>query len=145
MAVNNWTETTAEAIFGNNQFYKWLKTIFALKNHAHTLSSYTLANYDTTNLSTCDVTFYRQLNMVTVMYHINTVQFSNTTDHTVTANEIPTEYRPSDTFYQDIVSYTGAIRHGLLSIGTDGSMKIRMGTSNTSMNVYGSLTYIVED
>lgn len=106
-------------------------------------SSYTLSHWETTNFSTCDVTFYKQLNMVTCIYHINTVSFANRNDHTVTASEIPSAYRPSNIFYQDICTYGGQKLDGLITVGTDGSMKIRMGTANTSMNVYGSFTYIV--
>lgn len=35
MALVEWTQTTAEALFGDNQFYKWLKTIFAEIDHTH--------------------------------------------------------------------------------------------------------------
>lgn len=35
MALVQWTQTTAEALFGDNQFYKWLKTIFAEIDHSH--------------------------------------------------------------------------------------------------------------
>ena len=164
MALDNWTEIAPNNLFGNNRFYQWLTTVFADKNHTHTIanvtnlqttlngkvnssdiakSSYTLTNWETTNFSTCDVTFYKQLDMVTCIYHLNTVTFSNKSDHTVTASEIPSAYRPSSTFYQDICTYGGQKLDGLITVGTDGSMKIRMGTANTSMNVYGSFTYIV--
>ena len=101
------------------------------------------------------ITFYRQWNIVVCIYLITTVQFSNTLDHTVIeANKIPSAFRPTYTTSEtsnvnyidhDIISFSGSVRHGLIRIGDDGSMKIRMGASNTSMNVYGSFTYIVED
>ena len=263
MAVINWAETTAEAIFGDNQFYKWLTTVFASKNHTHSgyassshthsisdvtslqtsldakevssnktsswnsttnntrypteklvkdtldtkentsnktsswnsttnntrypteklvkdsldtkedssnktsswnttpndtrypteklvkdsisLSSYTLTSSDITssNFSTCDVTFYKQLNMVTCIYHIVTTTYADKNDHTVTSSGVPSGYRPSDTFYQDVCTYNGDKRDGLISVNNTGAMKIRVGTANTSMNIYGSFTYIV--
>lgn len=104
--------------------------------------SHKVSTYDTTNLSTCDVEFHRQLNVVTCIYHLSTVTFSNKADHTVT-NDIPSEYIPKQTVYQDICTYGGQKLDGLLSINSDGVMKIRMGTANTSMNVYGSFNYII--
>ena len=101
------------------------------------------------------ITFYRQWNIVVCVYLITTVQFSNTLDHgVIESGKIPRAFRPTYTNAEtsgvhyidhDIISYMGSIRHGLIRIGEDGSMKIRMGASNTSMNVYGSFTYIVED
>jgi hypothetical protein len=101
------------------------------------------------------ITFYRQWNMVVCIYLITTVTFANTLDHTVIeVGKIPQAFRPTYTTSEtngvnyvdhDIISYTGTVRHGLIRIGDDGSMKIRMGASNTNMNIYGSFTYIVED
>lgn len=168
-----WIKATATDFAEKTEIYKALSQLFAKISHTHTIanitnlqttlngkansshthttsqitdiakSSYTLTNWETTNFSTCDVTFHKQLNMVTCIYHINTVTFANKNDHTVTASEIPSAYRPSSIFYQDICTYGGQKLDGLLTVGTDGSMKIRMGTANTSMNVYGSFTYIV--
>lgn len=35
MAITQWTERTAQQIFGDNPFYIWLTSIFADKNHNH--------------------------------------------------------------------------------------------------------------
>ena len=113
------------------------------------ITEYTIAanEYDATNLTTCEVSFYRQLNIVNCIYHLATVSFSDSTvDHTiVTAGRIPSAFRPANDFLQDIGSYTGTVNHGLLRVNSDGSMKIRSGTNNTSIECYGRLTYIVED
>ena len=240
MAIIKWTEMSPQNIFGNNQFYQWLATIFAEKSHTHTksditnfshthtksdvtdfshthtksditnfshthtksditnfshthtkseisdfpstmppsshshtkseitdfpstmppsshnhtisditdggLTTYTVSasDYDSTNLTTCAITFNKQGSIVTCIYHLVTVSFNNKTDHTVLASgKIPSEYRPSDTFYQNVCTYNGDKLDGLLTVNTNGSMYIRMGTANTSMNIYGSLTYIV--
>lgn len=128
--------------FVNSRLFQFLSDYFADKDHTHTVSSYTVEGWETTNLTTCNVTFYRQLEMVTCIYHIGTVTFSNTVDHTiVSANNIPTTFRPLQTFYQDVVNYSSTIRNGLITVDTDGSMKIRMGSANTSLNIYGSFTY----
>ena len=170
MALIPWTEVTAESIFGNNQLYQYIKLLLASKENTSnkvsswssttnntrypseklvkdsiSLSNYTLTSSDITssNFSTCDVTFYKQLNMVTCVYHINTVEFANRLDHTITSSGVPSAYRPLNTFYQDVCTYGGQKLDGLITVDTDGSMKIRMGTANTSMNIYGSFTYIV--
>ncbi len=123
------------------------------------LSKYVVKSEDMSstnlNLDYTRITFYRQWNMVVCIYLITTVQFSNTADHIVIeTDKIPNAFRPTYTtsatdgvnyIDHDIISFSGNVRHGLIRIGDDGGMKIRMGASNTSMNVYGSFTYIVED
>ena len=170
MALDTWTEVTAESIFGKSQLYQYIKLLLASKENTSnkvsswssttnntrypteklvkdsiSLSSYTLTSSDiaSSNFNSCSVQFYKQLNMVTCIYHINTVLYNNTSDHTVTSTGVPSAYRPSSIFYQDVCTYGGQKLDGLLTVGTDGSMKIRMGTANTSMNIYGSFTYIV--
>ena len=93
------------------------------------------------------ITFYRQLNTVVCVYAFVTKTFSNTADHTIISQDkIPVDFRPTDNdLYRNIISYMGTVRHGLIRINTNGSMQVRMGTANTSMNVYGSIEYIVED
>ena len=93
------------------------------------------------------ITFYRQLNTVVCVYAFVTTTFSNTADHTVIGiDKIPVDFRPVDhDVYRNIISYMGTVRHGLLRVNANGSMQVRMGTANTSMNVYGSIEYIVED
>jgi len=110
------------------------------------LTTYTVSasDYDSDNLTTCAMTFNKQGSIVTCIYHLVTVSFNDTSDYTVLASgKIPSEYRPSNTFYQNVCTYDGDKLDGLLTINPDGSMYIRMGTANTSMDIYGSLTYIV--
>ncbi len=123
------------------------------------LSKYVVKTEDmaSTNLDLAytRITFYRQWNMVVCIYLITTVPFSNTLDHTVIqTDKIPSAFRPTYTtsatenvnyIDHDIISFNESVRHGLSRIGDDGGMKIRMGTANTNMSVYGSFTYIVED
>lgn len=129
------------------------------------LSKYVVKTEDmsTTNLDLnyTRITFYRQWNMVVCIYLINTVPFYNTVDHTVIqTDKIPSAFRPTYTTStdlethinyvdHDVISYDGDIRHGLIRIGDDGSMKIRMGNATAqnphNLKVYGSFVYIVED
>ena len=111
------------------------------------LSKYVIKSedFDTTNLDMqyTRVTFYRQFNTVICEFLLVPVTFTNTADHTVIFNgKIPSAFRPSATFKQSVNSYTGStVRHGLLTINTDGGMKLAMGTANTSMAIYGSVMY----
>lgn len=135
--------------FKQTMLYDILSSLFAERSTPiDVLSSWEaqLHNFDRTNILQGSVKFYRQFNIVTCIYQLTTKEFDNTSDQTVfPVNTIPTAYRPSDTFYQDIGDYYGTVKHGLLSVKSTGDMYIRMGTSNTSMNVYGKLTYVIED
>ena len=135
--------------FKETMLYDILSSLFTERpTPIDVLSSWESQNsdFDRTNIPYGKVKFHRQFNIVTCIYQLSTVEFSNTSDHTVFAvDKIPLAYRPSDTFRQDIGDYYGTVKHGLLSITPTGAMYIRMGTSNTSMNIYGKLTYIIED
>ena len=135
--------------FKQTLLYDILSSLFAERTTPiDVLTSWEAQNsdFDRTNISQGSVKFYRQFNIITCIYHLSTNEFSNTDDNTVFAvDKIPSAYRPSDTFRQDIGDYYGTVKHGLLSITSTGAMYIRMGTSHTSMEVYGKLTYVVED
>lgn len=149
--------------------YDYLVGMFALKEHSHSeyATNQTLSNYYTksevdafnsifqvdysvsssenNNLaSDASLKFTRQGNLVVCQYHISTVEFGNTVDHIVLANNtLHSLFTPSSDYYIDVVSYSGTIRHGLLHITSEGGVFIRAGTVNTRMNIYGSFTYTV--
>lgn len=135
--------------FKQTMLYDILSSLFAERTTPiDILSSWEAQDYqfNRTNILQGSVKFYRQFNIVTCIYQLTTKEFTNTSDQIVLpVNTIPTTYRPSDTFYQDIGDYYGTVKHGLLSVKSTGDMYIRMGTSDTSMNVYGKLTYVIED
>ena len=101
---------------------------------------------DTTNISEASIYFYKQFNIVTINYYIQTVSGLNTVEHTVIqTGKIPSAFRPSTPFTQTISDYGGStIKNAYLKINTDGSMKFKLG-ANGSIGTYGTLRYIVED
>ena len=101
---------------------------------------------DTTNISEATIYFYRQFNIVTINYYIQTWSSINTQEHTVIqTGKIPSSFRPSTPFIQTISDYGGnTIKNAYLKINTDGSMKFKLGNTG-SIGTYGTLRYIVED
>lgn len=88
------------------------------------------------------VKFYKQLNFVVCEFLLVTVDFANTIDHNIIhSGKIPSAFRPATTFKQDVTDYCGLVRHALLTITSEGGMKLAMGTANTHMRIYGSIMY----
>lgn len=115
-----------------------------------TLSKYIVKaeDIDSTNLGTgdWDITFYRQFNMVICIYYLDTTGW-NTYEHTVMYDDtIPTAFRPSSDIKQNAINSESSIAHCLISIKSNGGMKLQLGnTTNSDIKFYGSISYIIEE
>jgi hypothetical protein len=74
-----------------------------------TLLSYTMQDedFETTNfyMDYTRMTFYKQGNTVVCIYHIYSVRFVNTVNHTVlNADRIPLPFRPNRIIRQNVIS-----------------------------------------
>lgn len=125
MVLNNWTETTADELFGENRFYQWLKSMFAEKNHTHEWVKVELNN----NYATLYVN--EMLQLAELRYVRSFASADPDRFYTWHTGLIPEEYRPSSQV-QGVFNQTGIIY--IDSTGTIGGkfpvLDARTDTSN---------------
>ena len=102
MVLNNWTETTADELFGENRFYQWLKSMFAEKNHSHEWVKVELNN----NYATLYVN--EMLQLAELRYVRSFASAEPDRFYTWHTGLIPEEYRPSSQV-QGVFNQTGVI------------------------------------
>lgn len=92
MALNEWTQTTAEALFGDNQFYKWLKTIFSEIGHSHSWIDKT-DELNTALQSYCTFEVNESLELAQLTYDRSDLRLATGT--TVSSVNVPSDYIPT--------------------------------------------------
>ena len=102
MVLNNWTETTADELFGENRFYQWLKSMFAEKNHTHEWVKVELDN----NYATLYVN--EMLQLAELRYIRSFASADPDRFYTWHTGLIPEKYRPSSQV-QGVFNQTGII------------------------------------
>ena len=131
MALIKWSERTAEQVFGQGRLVIWLKSIFATKNHTHTLSEIS----DLTSSSETAFQFYSNATdydsndpvKITKWGRVITVSGIGKLTTSVSANSnvmigtMPSSYLPSYNIY---TPWTGENTQGFIKIRATGSISL---------------------